>query len=376
MKIYNAVILTKNGELINGSLSIEKGNVSNIFHSESKIEPGDIDAHGWIASPGWIDIQINGGFGIDLTTTPELLWEVAEQLPRFGITGFLPTVITSSHDTYEKAISIIKNGPPANWRGARPFGWHFEGPFLSPAKKGAHNPSWLRQPDVSFVENWTRNNGVMMVTMAPELPGAEPTARRLLSCGVVLSIGHSMATVAETLQAVELGYSAATHLFNAMPALDHRVPGLAGEVLVNNKITAGLIADGQHVHPDMVKATWRLKMPETLVLVSDAVSALGMPKGKYLQGGMEITVTENCAKLKDGTLAGSILPLDQALRNVIAYTGASIKQVLPALGSNQARLLKLDNFGSIKPGHTADLTFVDQDGQLKMTVIGGEILYS
>ncbi|MBA4384373.1 MAG: N-acetylglucosamine-6-phosphate deacetylase, partial [Anaerolinea sp.] len=357
MKICNALLLTTNRELRKGSLSINNGVITNVYHAEGQIESGDIDANGWIASPGWIDIQINGGFGIDLTTNPELLWEVAAQLPKFGITGFLPTIITSAPETYEKAISIYKKGPPSGWRGARPFGWHFEGPFLNPSKKGAHNSSCLRQPDVSFVKNWTRENGVMLVTMAPELSSAESTAVKLISNNVILSMGHSMATVAETQRAVEVGYTSATHLFNAMPALDHRAPGLAGEVLVNNKITAGLIADGQHVHPNMVKAAWQLKMPGELAMVSDAVGALGMPPGVYQQGGMEITVTENSAKLKDGTLAGSVLRLDQALRNVMAYTGSSIEQVLPALAENQARLLKLEKLGCILPGYNADLTF-------------------
>ena len=375
MIIQNVWISSQSGELRKASISVANGLISDIL-PDVEGDPEGLDAHGWIASPGWIDIQINGGFGIDLTTTPERVWEVASRLPKFGITGFLPTIITSIPETYEKAIAIIKKGPPQGWRGARPFGWHFEGPFLNPAKKGAHNPLCLLTPNEGLVKDWTRQNGVALVTMAPELQGAEPTAARLLSNGVVLSMGHSMATVAETRRAVEVGFSAATHLFNAMPVIDHRAPGLAGEVLTNQKIVAGLIADGQHVHPAMVQIAWQLKMPDSLVLVSDAVGALGMPAGRFFQGGMEIMVTEDSARLKDGTLAGSVLRFDQALRNIMAYTGSRIEQVLPALGVNQAKLLKLEKFGQIQPGFNADLTFVDQEGRLQMTMVGGEILYS
>jgi len=375
MKICNVSILTPRNTLEKATLSIEAGMIAEILPPQGCSGSADIDAEGWIVSPGWIDLQINGGFGNDLTTDPDRLWEVAAQLPRFGVTGFLPTIITSTTETYDKAISIIKSGPPVGWKGAKPFGWHFEGPFLNPGKKGAHNPDCLRLPDRGNVSGWSRKNGVAMVTMAPELPGAEEVARQLLEAGVTLSMGHSLATVEETRRAVSCGFTAATHLFNAMPALDHRAPGLAGETLVNHAITAGIIADGQHVHPDMVKTAWKMKSPDKIVLVSDAVGALGMPPGEFLQGGMEIIVSQDSAKLKNGTLAGSVLKLDQALRNVMEYTGEPIEQVLPALGVNQSRLLRLEKYGEIAEGYHADLTFVDALGNLKMTLVGGDILY-
>lgn len=206
---------------------IENGIITGILPDQEPLSPSDVDAKGWIASPGWIDMQINGGFGYDLTTDPARLWEVAAQLPRLGVTGFLPTIIASSHETYKQAIKIFQDGPPAGWSGARPYGWHFEGPFLNLLKKGAHYPDCLRHPDLDFVSDWSKENGVAMVTMAPELPNTQPVAAELHERGVILSMGHSMATVEETRQAVEIGFSMATHLFNAMPALDHRVPGLA-----------------------------------------------------------------------------------------------------------------------------------------------------
>lgn len=375
MKIGNLQILTPQGKLEKVSLMIEGGTITGIHPVGQLSADTDIDAEGWIASPGWIDLQINGGFGHDLTTNPERLWDVAAQLPKFGVTGFLPTIITSSADTYQKAIEVIRKGPPQGWRGAHVFGWHFEGPFLNAGKKGAHNPDCLILPDMEFIKNWSRENGVAMVTIAPELPGAEEAASILRERGVVLSMGHSLATLEEARRAVDHGFTSATHLFNAMPALDHRKPGLACEVLLNPAVTTGIIADGQHVDPNMVNLAWKMKAPDKLALVSDAVGALGMPPGDFNQGGLEIVVSEDSAKLKNGTLAGSVLRLDRALRNVMTFTGSSIEQVLPALGVVQAKLLGLAKNGRIEPGFNADLTVVDHVGNLKMTIVEGQILF-
>lgn len=377
MKIINARLITEDGLLENAVIQIEKDRITNVNPDLENVPflPGDIDARGWIVSPGWIDIQINGGFGMDFTTDPAGIWEVAAKLPCFGITGFLPTIITSSQETYQKAISIFKNGPPRDWTGARPFGWHFEGPFLNPERKGAHNPAYLRLPDGSFIKDWTRENGVMVVTMAPELPGAYDISARLAANGVILSAGHTAATVSEARQAIENGFSAATHLFNAMPPLNHRSPGIICEVLLNDRIYAGLIADGLHVHPKMIELAWRMKGARQIVLVSDAVGALGVQPGKFVQGGMEIFLDGNSARLADGTLAGSVLGLDQALRNVMKFSGSRLEEVIPALSRNQAGLLKLEKNGEIRPGFFADLTFIDNEGKVKMTMVAGKVVY-
>ncbi len=375
MIIYNVYIPAAHEKLEKGNIAIEHGVITDVELLEQNVNPADLGANALIASPGWIDLQINGGFGHDLTTCPERVWDVAAQLPKFGVTGFLPTILSSSADTYKKAIAIYRAGPPKDWQGAHVFGWHFEGPFLNPDKKGAHNPACLRLPEKEFAADWSKENGVALVTMAPELTGAAELASCLCSRGVVLSMGHSMAVLEETRCAIEHGFTAATHLFNAMPALDHRCPGLAGEALVNDAITVGLIADGYHVHGNMVNLAWKLKSPGRLMLVTDAVGALGLPAGEFVQGGMEIVVSEDSARLKDGTLAGSMLRMDQALRNVMGFTGASMGQVLPALGAVQAKLLGLTKNGQIRPGFNADITLVDQSGRLKMTVVGGEVLY-
>lgn len=378
MRILNARVVGDSGFLVNATIQIKRDKITRVTYGANFNEPqaGDLDAQDWVATPGWLDIQINGGFGFDFTSNPASIWEVAALLPGYGVTGFLPTIISAPAEAYQNAISVLKKGPPEGWCGARPLGLHFEGPFLNPAKKGAHNPSFLRLPDEKFIEAWTRKNGVLMVTMSPELPGAHPIASKLQDRGIVISAGHSMATFDEAQKAIGNGFTCATHLFNAMPPLDHRSPALTGAVLMDDRISAGLIADGIHVHPSMLDLAWRLKGPGKILLVSDAVGGLGMQPGSYVLGGLEVVVDDSSVRLRDGTLAGSGLRLDQALQNMLRFTHAPLEQVLPALSRNQARLLHLEEFGEIKPGFQADLTFLKEDGSVEMTMVGGELIRS
>lgn len=374
MKIINARIFTEKRQFIDGWIETSDEFISSV-HFDSP--PGNgLDARGGLLCPGWIELQINGGFGFDFTEDPARIWEVGAKLARYGVTGFLPTIITAPADVYDRAIEVYRQGPPPGWRGARPLGWHFEGPFLNPGKKGAHNPSALRMPDAELAANWSRENGVALVTMAPELPGALDLARQLVSRGVVLSAGHSLATEEDAQKALEAGYTSVTHLFNAMPPLDHRQPGLAAIALLEDRFTAGIISDGIHVHPDMLDLAWRLKGADGIALVTDAVGMLGFPPGSFVQGGMEIIVDDTAARLTNGTLAGSILSLDKALRNMMRFTGSGIQQIVPALSRTQSRLLHLDRNGEVKPGFRADLTLVDENGYVMQTIVGGEVVYS
>ncbi len=378
MKIYNAKLFQANYQILTGEITIEDGRITSVSSSSDQTanySDMDLDAHGLIVSPGWIDLQINGGFGVDFTTDPATIWEAGAKLPMYGVTGFLPTIITSPYNTYQRAIEAWRKGPPDGYEGARPLGLHFEGPFLNIQKKGAHNPDCIQPPDIDFIHNWSRDHGVLLVTMAPEVPGALDLARELHSRGIILSAGHSQASLEEIKDAVEVGYTCATHLFNAMPALDHRAPGMMAAALLDRRITPSIIADGVHVHPEMVKLAWRLCGAAGLVLITDAVGALGLPPGHFLQGGMEIVVGEDAARLTNGTLAGSVLSLDKALRNIMAYTGDPIEQILPALSTTQARVLGLDGFGKIETGYHADLTLLDELGQVHLTMVAGEIVF-
>ncbi len=335
-----------------------------------------IDAAGLIAAPGYIDWQLNGGFGHDFTEKPGTIWDVAARLPEHGVTAFLPTVITAPLQAYANAQAVLRSGPPAGFRAAQPLGLHFEGPFLNPGKKGAHNPLHLRQPSLLETEHWSRKNGVWLVTLAPELPGAHALIGSLRQKGVLVSAGHSLATYQEALQAFNAGVTCATHLFNAMPPLDHRAPGLIAALLNTPGLTVGLIPDGIHVHPAMLALAWKHKGPKNIAIVTDAIAALGMPAGSYKLGDFNVTVDQVSVRLEDGTLAGSILPMDQAVRNMIKFTGCSLMQAVATASANVADMLGVKHKGYLRPGADADLILMDDSANIMTTFVRGEMAFS
>ncbi len=370
---------TPQGWVKDACISIKGGRIQQILPCSELPSPvggRQIERPGWIASPGWIELQINGAFGVDFAEEPDQIWEVAQRLPEFGLTAFLPTIVTSPLSVFQKAMEVWKAGPPAGWKGAIPLGLHFEGPFLNPKKKGAHNPQFLQQPDASLVPDWQATNGVRLVTLAPELSGAFELAQSLRQSGITLAIGHSLATYEEAEAAFEQGFGYVTHLYNAMTPLEYRTPGLVGAILTHPEITVSLIADGIHVHPAMLRLAYQTRSPEQVVLVTDAMSALGMPPGRYPLGGkQEVFVDERSARLQDGTLAGSILKPADAVRNMMTYCNQPLETILPCMTSNPARVLNLPNKGRLEEGADADLTLLDPHGNPAMTIVGGEIVY-
>ena len=377
--IQNIELHTPEQVIPDGVVLVENGIIAGVGPRGSVLRLSAaqvIDGRGLVLAPGMIDLQLNGAFGHDFTSDPAGIWTVAAGLPRYGVTAFLPTVITSPLEAPRAAMEALCQKPPAETLGALPLGLHLEGPFINPAKKGAHNPAYIRLPEPDSVRDWTLQNGVRLVTLAPELPGGLELAAQLLACGVVVSAGHSMATLEQARAAFDLGVRYGTHLFNAMPPLDHRAPGLAGALLEDSRMVAGLIADGIHVHPAMAALAWQAKGSRGLNLVTDAISALGMPPGQYHSGKQTIFVDGVSARLADGTLAGSILTLDQAVRNLMAFSGASLAEILPAVTSTPAWLLGLERKGRLAPGCDADLVLLSPAGQVYLTVVGGEVLYS
>ncbi|MCX6079008.1 MAG: N-acetylglucosamine-6-phosphate deacetylase [Chloroflexi bacterium] len=335
-----------------------------------------LDARGLSLAPGFIDWQLNGGFGLDFTENPGSIWDVAARLPEHGVTAFLPTIITAPLDVYAAAQDVMHAGAPSGFRGAQPLGLHFEGPYLNPGKKGAHNPAYLRNPATAETSSWSRKNGVWLVTLAPELSGAQALIKALLKKGVVVSAGHSLATYDQGLDAFAAGVSCVTHLFNAMPPLDHRVPGLIAASLQTHKVTVGLIPDGIHVHPAMVALAWKQKGPRGMAIVTDAMGALGMPPGLYGLGDYHVRVDEVSARLENGTLAGSILRLDQAVRNLMAFTGCSLAQAVGAASINVAKLIGAGRKGRLQPGADADLVLLDDQAGVVATIVRGEVVFS
>jgi N-acetylglucosamine-6-phosphate deacetylase len=289
-----------------------------------------------------IDLQINGAGGIDFTSEPERVWEVGELLPRFGVSAFLPTLVSASWSIVDRARGTYLEGQPDGYNGATVLGWHVEGPFLAPSRAGAHDPASLRPPDPAVVRDWSPGTGVRIVTLAPELPGALDVVDALRSNGVVVSAGHSAATFAEATRGFDAGIRMVTHLFNAMAPLDHREPGLPGAALMDDRVTVGLLADGLHVAPTMVAMVRRVVGPERLMVVSDAIEALGLPPGRHQLAGREVIVDESSARLDNGVLAGCVIGLEEAVSNLASYAGIPLEEARRSATTVPARLLGLD----------------------------------
>jgi N-acetylglucosamine-6-phosphate deacetylase len=324
----------------------------------------EVDGAGGLVVPGYVDLQCNGGLGIDLTAEPERLWELAAALPRWGVTAWLPTIVTAPEGAIDRALGALADGPPDGWVGAVPLGLHLEGPFLSPASRGAHRAALLRAPTLDAVAGWSRDAGVAVVTLAPDLEGSVGVLQALVRRGVTVSLGHTPVDAAGATAAVDAGARWVTHLFNAMAPLHHREPGLAGVALTDERVHVGLIADGVHVHPAAVALAQRA-LGSRLTLVTDAVSALGQAP-EPVPGGVRLT---------DGTLAGSDLPMDRAVRNLVAFTGCEDVAAVRAASSSPAALLGDPARGHLSPGARADLALLSPDLHVLATWVGGVLVH-
>lgn len=373
--IQNAALVTPTELPPDSRVVLENGRIQTPTSAQSMPSNAQIiDATGLTLLPGFIDLQLNGAFGHDFTQNPETIWQVAAQLPQFGVTSFLPTIITSPLATVKKVQTVLGRRP-STFQGAEPLGLHLEGPFLNPQKKGAHDAEFMQLPSLELVADWSPENQVRLVTLAPERPLALDVITALAQRGVVVSAGHSMATYEQALAGFEAGIRYGTHLFNAMPPLHHREPGLAAALLADERLTIGLIPDGIHVHPALIKTVWQAVGPRVNV-VTDAISALGMPAGDYQLGGFEISVDETICRLADGTLAGSILSLDTAVGNLISYTGCTLAEAVSTVTIIPAALLGIAHKkGKIALGYAADLVLVTADLEVAMTFVNGEVVY-
>jgi N-acetylglucosamine-6-phosphate deacetylase len=374
-------LLYPEGRLEEAAVVIHAGRIQAVG-LRSQIPPPEeatrLSTEGLLLSPGWIDLQLNGGFGFDFTAQPESIWQVGARLPEHGVTAFLPTIITSPPAVVQAALQALHDGPPPGYRGALPLGLHVEGPFLNPQKRGAHNPDYLRPPDLELARGWCphsgAHSGVRLVTLAPELPGALEVIHFLAQQGITASAGHSQASWEQAQAGFDAGITCGTHLFNTMPPLDHRAPGLAAALLTDPRVRFGIIVDGIHVHPGAAALAWQAAA-NRLFLVTDAMTALGMPAGEYSLGELQVIVDDTSARLPDGRLAGSILRMDQAVHNLVQFTGCALEKACAAASSTPAQVIGEQARGRIAPGMRADLTLLSADFQVAATMVGGEIVF-
>ncbi|MDJ0497490.1 MAG: N-acetylglucosamine-6-phosphate deacetylase [Acidimicrobiia bacterium] len=334
-----------------------------------------VEVGGLHVVPGLVDIQINGGFGHDFTQNPETIWDVGKRLPEHGVTAFLPTVITSPEEMITNAMGVMNEGPPGGYKGAIPIGLHLEGPLLSQIRSGTHDTRYLRSPTAVTTDAWSPEEGVRMVTLAPELPGALELIEALAEQGVVVSLGHSNATYDDALAGFQSGATVGTHLYNAMSALHHRDPGLVGALLAEREIVAEIIADGIHTHPAAVRIAWEAKKPDHLVLVTDAMAAMGMGRGRFVISSVDVLVDGTGPRNADGVLAGSALTMDQAIRNLIAFTDCSLGEAIATATANPARTIGDPGRGVLEEGARADITVLGPDLDVELTLVGGTITH-
>eukprot|EP00936_MAST-01D_sp_MAST-1D-sp1_P002306 g2306.t1 len=351
--------------------------------SADEFDPDEvIDGNGMICAPGFIDIQLNGAFGIDFSSpdiTMAQVSDVARGLLSHGVTAFCPTLVSSHAATYRKIIPIFRRTPGSAEAGAAVLGLHLEGPFMAPQKKGAHDITAIHAPEhgmPSVTECYGNDlENVDIVTLAPELPGALEAIRGLASRGVVVSSGHCMADIGTAMKAKDAGAGLITHLFNAMPAFHHRDPGLVGLLGTTDKQPFyGIICDGIHCHPASVKIAYAAHK-HGLVLVTDAMAALGLEPGLHKLGQMSVRITTDRAVIdKTDTLAGSIISMDRCVRGFREYTGCSVEEALEAASLHPARVLGLQSSkGSLECGADADFVLLDDDLVVHATYVAGSL---
>jgi N-acetylglucosamine-6-phosphate deacetylase len=353
---------------------VEDGKVSDVLRDPrpEELPTESRHVHGLI-SPGFMDLQVNGAFGHDVGVEAEAIAAISRELTKTGVTAFLPTAVSWQPERYGAFFEALSAAMPGE--GARILGAHVEGPFFAPERRGAHDPRNIRPVDFGLLREMLGSGLVRILTLAPELPGAREAIELLLADGVVPSAGHTDASYEEILTAAEAGLPMATHLYNAMSAFRHREPGAVGGVLADDRIRAGIIADGIHVHEGALRVAYRQKGPERLFLVTDAMAAAGMALGEYDLSGRRVRLEDGAVRLPDGTLAGSSLTMDAAVRNTRALMGASLEDAVRMATATPATALGFSKKGRIAPGADADLVVISEEDTVEETIVAGKTVY-
>lgn len=363
-------------------LFIEDGFISAISSRAQSEVPENakfVDLGDSILAPGFVDIHMHGGAGLDvMRSSPSELPRLHRFLASHGVTAYFPTTVAAPLDQTCQALGRLADAIESSdvydddIPQARPIGIHLEGPFLSHKRRGVHPAEYLISPTIEVFDRlWQAARGhVRMMTIAPELPGATEVIAEAARRNVLVSIGHSDAQLDATQAAVKAGARHATHTFNAMRPLDHRDPGILAEVLTNAQLSADIIADGIHVAPEVVKLFLQAKGIDHSVLITDATAAAGMPDGTYQLGPIQVEVKDGrCTS--DGKLAGSVLTMDRAIRNVQQFAGWSLQDAVRAATLNPTRASGLAKHGTLTTGAEANIVVLSHTGEVKQTIVRG-----
>jgi len=332
---------------------------------EVATEPGE-----WIA-PGFIDLQANGFGGHDAAGGKHEIAAMSELLPSTGVTAFLPTLISAPVSV---GAEFATSAAAAESPGARVLGAHIEGPFINPSFRGAHERACLAEPDPASVDVIALARP-RLVTLAPELPGALDAIGRLVRAGIVVSAGHTGADFEQGRRAITAGIRFGTHIYNAMPPVHHRRPGIALALLLDPRVSVGLIADGEHVHPALCAQLVRVKDPTRIALTTDQTAAAGAPPGVYSLTGRPVVSDGMVVRLEDGTLAGSAASMDDLVRRMAAVPGVNASRAIAMASTVPARVLGERGLGRIHVGGCADLVVLDGDLRVRLTMVGGKVRF-
>jgi len=380
MVISNFTIADATRDSFVGDIYIEDGQIKEVAASIDRVADVHIHAEGrkWIVVPGFIDVHIHGAAGFDtMDATPDALNGLANALPSEGTTSFLATTMTQSNRAISQAL-VNASLFQAEDNQAEMLGVHLEGPFISPDRAGAQPIEHISKPSISQFTEWQKQSGnrIKLVTIAPETEDGLVFIEELNKTGVIASIGHSDATADMVSQAVEAGARHVTHLYNQMSPFHHREPGVVGASLLEDELTVELIADFIHSHPKALDVAFRQKTAQRVILITDAMRAKGLEPGMYDLGGQDVQVSHNEARLGDGTLAGSVLTMEHATKNMKSATGCTDSELVAMTSTNAANQLGLPNKGSIEAGKDADLTIIDENWNVQMTICRGNIAYT
>ena len=366
MIIKGGKVFQEDGSFLEQALYINDHRL--VDKAEHQDDEKVIDAEGLLVLPGLVDIHSHGAAGEDFSDgNPEGLKKILQYEKRCGITSYCPTSMTFPKERLRQIFASIKGAQTEEE--AKVVGINMEGPFLDPAKKGAHVEEWIAAPDAAFVRelNQDVDGLVRLVTLAPNMDGAEEFIKEMHE-EVCISLGHTAADYDCASRAMKLGAHHVTHLYNAMQPFGHRAPGLIGAAMDDPECTVELICDGYHIHPSAIRAAFRMFGPERVILISDSMRATGMENGTYELGGQEVTVKDRKAVLKDGTLAGSATNLYGCMCKAIEF-GIPLEQAIMAVTANPARSIGIfDQVGSIRIGKQADLLLVSENLELKRVI--------
>ncbi|MDR3490929.1 MAG: N-acetylglucosamine-6-phosphate deacetylase [Gammaproteobacteria bacterium] len=373
-------VYTSEGVLTNKALVIQDGVIQKITKKMSEENNHFVFPDNYHILPGFIDLHVHGIKNADvMDATADALDTICQALAAEGTTSFLATTMTADTDEIDAAVETIQHYICSNKKvGAEILGIHLEGPFLSPKKMGAQPGDKIQLPNVHLLRQWQKKSGnaIRLVTLAPEQTNCIELINYLVAENIICSIGHTNATYAQTVDAIAAGCTHVTHLFNAMSGIHQREPGAVTAALLSNKVMTELIVDGFHLHPAIVELTFKLKGKDNILLVTDAMRAKCMQDGCYDLGGQAVHVKQGQAQLADGTLAGSVLSMTTAIKNMMKFTGCELIDTIKMTSENPARALNVfSQKGSIVINKDADIVVLDDDLNVVMTVVQGKVVY-